>query len=76
MTCFLRVEIPPRQGYASEDRRRFLWFGRVFESVAHTTDGADELVSELFAQVSDVDVDDVGSAVEVVSPHSAQELLA
>jgi hypothetical protein len=42
------------------------------QAVAHPADGLDATLAELLAQVADVDVDDVGSGIEVVSPNVAQ----
>jgi hypothetical protein len=45
------------------------------EAVAHPSNGLDQAFAELLPQVSDVDVDDVGTWVAVVSADKAEELL-
>ena len=50
--------------------------GGFSEPVSDAAYGGDEVGAELASQVSDVDVDDVGAAVEVVSPDPAEKLLA
>src|SRR5204862_5337112 len=45
------------------------------DAVAHAAHGLDALSADLAAKCPDVDVDDVGAGVEVVSPHVGEDLL-
>src|SRR5690606_39446296 len=45
-----------------------------FQAVAHAPHGGDPVGAELPTQVTDVDVDDVGTGIEVVAPHLAEQL--
>src|ERR1700680_807403 len=40
--------------------------------IPHSTNGLDQLAAKLGPQTADVDVDDVGARIEVISPHVGQ----
>src|ERR1700712_1456960 len=52
------------------------WATGLLQPVAHSSYRLDVFRAELRAQVSHVDIHDVGSGVEVVPPHPAEQLFA
>lgn len=50
--------------------------GNLVEAVAHAAQGHEPVSAELAAQVTNIDIDDIGSRIEVVAPDVAEELLS
>ena len=51
-----------------------LWSGNLVEAITHPAQRHEPLGAQLAAQVANVDVDDVGAGIEVVTPDVAEQL--
>src|SRR5687767_8393091 len=56
--------------------RRLAWAAARLQAIAHPAHGRDPALSQLLAEVPNIDIHDIRAGIEVVAPDVAQELLA